>query len=490
MAGNLNLGFVALNRFGYGARGDGDLAAAASDPRGFVAAELAQPGIALLDGPELQKTPALMQAMFADQERVKKEREAVKAAAAPAMAGNDMAGAGMAMAAPDMAKPDAAKPMEAPKPPQRQNIEQQAFRAEAYARTQRAMSARVGMVERLVAFWSNHFCVSARKSQLARITCGAFEREAIRPHVLGKFADMAKAVEQHPAMLHYLDNQQSFGPNSQAGKNRKLGLNENLAREIMELHTLGVGSGYTQGDVTALARIITGWTLVGREGRLGEPGTFVFFANAHEPGEQTLLGKVYPAGGREQGEAALADLAAHPATAKHIALKLARHFIADDPPPELVARLAKTFLDTQGDLRATTMAIVSADEAWSTPLAKMRSPYEFLVAAARLIGRSSDNADPFLGALNLLGQPLWQPPGPNGWPDDNAAWASPKGMKQRLDIAARIAGRLKDLPNPSDLLERVAGDAASPETRQAVARAELRQQGLALLLMSPEIQRM
>ena len=289
-------------------------------------------------------------------------------------------------------------------------------------------------------------------------------------------------------MLAYLDNAQSFGPNSTAGLNRKRGLNENLAREILELHTLGVDGGYTQADVTALARIITGWTFSGREGRLGEPGTFVFFPNAHEPGDHTLLGKVYAAGGVKQGEAALADLARHPATARHIAGKLARHFVADEPPPSLVDRLAKVFRETDGDLKAVAIALVDADEAWTTPLAKMRTPEQFLLAAMRAIDRMPEDPGALLGPLNVMGMPLWQPPGPNGWPDTVSAWASPKAIKSRLDVSAAIAARVKDLVNPSELLETIAGESASGETRQAIARAELRQQGLALLLMSPEFQ--
>ena len=483
-----SLGFIALSRFGYGARGDGDLAAAASDPAGFLKSELGQPGIALLDGPDLQATAPLLQAMFADQERVKLERERKVADAATAAKpatdgamGNDMAGA---MQPPAMAGAAPAKP--APQPP---SLEQQKFRAEALARFQRVTQARAGLVERLVAFWSNHFCVSARKGQFSRMTCGSFEREAIRPHVLGRFADMLKAVEQHPAMLHFLDNQQSVGPNSKAGQNRKAGLNENLAREIMELHTMGVGSGYTQADVTALARIITGWTVVGRDARLGPPGSFVFNANAHEPGDQSLLGKTYPAGGLGQGEAALADIARQPACGKFIVAKFIRHFIADSPPPALTERLAKSFRDSDGDLRVLTLALLDSKEAWDLPLTKLRNPYEFLIASSRMGSKVPDNADPGLNMLNLMGMPLWQVPGPNGWPDTVSEWASPEGMKQRLDMAAQIAGRWKDLPNPSDLLNVVAGNAASPETRQAVSRAESRQQGLALLLMSPELQR-
>ncbi len=393
---------------------------------------------------------------------------------------------GDAAAAPpaETMQPAAPKP-----PPQPPNIIQKTYRAEALARMQRAIMADCGFAERLVVFWSNHFCISANKGGLARMWAGSFEREAIRPHVLGRFADMLKAVEQHPAMLFFLDNQQSLGPDSRAGINRNRGLNENLAREILELHTLGVNGGYSQDDVTSLARIITGWTYAGRQGQLGAPGTFVFNANAHQPGAHRVMGKTYEANGVAQGEAVLADLARHPSTAKFIAAKFARHFVADDPPPALVARLADVFSKTDGDLKAMSMALVDSDEAWKTPLTKIRSPYEFLMAIGRLLGRIPEDPARYLGGLNVLGQPLWSPAGPNGFPDSNAAWAAPEGMKLRLDISAQVASRLADSIDPRDLLELAAADAASPETRRTVERAETRQQALALLLMSPEFQR-
>jgi uncharacterized protein (DUF1800 family) len=527
---------VALNRFGLGARGgaSGDFVNAASDPRGFVKSELNRPNGILLEVPGLQSTPALGQAVFAYQDEVKKAREAAKAGAvaseaappqladakaqmrSPSLAAvaSDIAGKSSetkpsemtpaettpaesgtgamagANATPSNAmrpQPDAAKPPQQPQQPL--NVIQKTYRAEALARLQRAMLADCGFAERLVAFWSNHFCISANKGELARMWAGAFEREAIRPHVLGRFADMLKAVEQHPAMLFFLDNQQSLGPESRAGENRKRGLNENLAREIMELHTLGVGSGYTQEDVTSLARIITGWTFAGRQGQLGEPGSFVFNANAHQPGPQTLLGKVYEANGLAQGEAALADIARHPATAKFIATKLVRHFVADDPPPALAARLQGVFTGTDGDLKALTLALVDSDEAWSAPLTKIRSPYEFLVATGRLLARVPEDPGLYLGGLNQLGQPLWSPAGPNGFADTNAAWAAPEGMKLRLDIAAQVGSRLGNNIDPRDLLEFFAADAASAETRRTIEHAESRQQALALLLMSPEFQR-
>jgi len=486
-------GFIALTRFGYGPRGDGDLSAAASDPRGFLKAELAQPGIALLSGPSLPHTPGALQALFADQAAKKAERErlekekadmAAAAAAPPAMMqANAMTGPSMEGARPqDMMQP----PQKPPAPP---SPEQAIFKAEATARLRRAVEARAGFAERLVAFWSNHFCISANKSQFARISVGAFEREAIRPHVLGRFSDMLFAVESHPAMLHYLDNAQSIGPQSAVGIKQKRGLNENFAREIMELHTLGVGGGYSQQDVTSLARVLTGWTSVGANGKEGEPGTFYFNQDAHEPGTQLLLGKSYPQYSVAQGEAVLIDLARRPSAAHFIATKFARHFVSDQPSEALIHHLATVFQETDGDLKALTFALVDSEEAWNAPLSKMRSPYEFLIAIHRATDHVPEDAGQILGPLNLMGMSLWTPPGPNGFADTSGAWASPEGMKLRLDFAAQYAAKMKDPPNPSDVLKAICGDAALAETYQAVAHAESRQQGLALLLMSPEFQR-
>jgi uncharacterized protein (DUF1800 family) len=506
---------VALNRFGFGARGgaSGDFLNAASDPRGFVKAELSRPSAALLEVPGLQPTPVLARAIFEYQAEVQQARDAA-ARAAPAMPSEgpekqpqrrnlslsnlaqEMAPKEPAMQtagnanAPAAATAAMTPTAAAPKPaPQQLNVIQKTFRSEALARIQRGALVECGFVERLVVFWSNHFCISAAKGGLARMWAGSFEREAIRPHVLGRFADMLKAVEQHPAMLFFLDNQQSLGPDSRAGINRKRGLNENLAREIMELHTLGVGGGYSQDDVTSLARVITGWTFAGRQGQLGAPGSFVFNANAHQPGAQRVLGKIYNAGGVEQGEAVLADIARHPSTAKFIATKFVRHFVADDPPPALVARLQGVFSNTDGDLKALAVALVDADDAWTAPIAKMRSPYEFLIATARIQARVPEDPGGVLGGLNVLGQPLWSPAGPNGFPDSNAAWTAPEGMKLRLDIASQVASRLNNNLDPRELLELAAADAASEETRRTIERAESRQQAMAILLMSPEFQR-
>lgn len=464
---------IALNRFGYGARDrSGDLARAAPDPRGLLKAELQEPGGARLDAPGLPGTKDALQVVFAEQRRILAAREGKAAKSAE-----------VEVAAPNGA-PKEDSPKSAALPPQ-----QQLYRDEALARFQKVVAAETGFVERLVHFWSNHFCVSVSKSGTVRSIAGSFEREAIRPHVLGRFGDMLKAVAIHPAMLLYLDNARSFGPASVAGRTRRRGLNENLAREILELHTLGVAGGYTQSDVTALSRILTGWTFSGPAGRIGEPGVFTFFANGHEPGDHELLGKVYAAGGIQQGEGAFADLARHPATARHIAFKIAAHFVADAPPEPLVGRLESVFKNSDGDLRALAAALIDADEAWSNQPVKMRSPYEFLMAGVRAVARGvPQSPGRLLGALRVMGMPLWQPPGPNGWPDTVAAWATPKGVKSRLDVAAAFAARLKEEVQPTQLLDAVIGEAASRDTRQAIARAESRQQGLALVLMSPEFQ--
>ena len=480
---------VAFNRFGYGPR-PGDLAKK-DDPRAAVLAELDASGGATIADLGLPRTSEALKAVYADQDRIKLERERV--------ATTDLAQLGMpapnvaaliesptiasaAIDAPAMMPP----PVVAKPPP---SPGQQIFRAEASARLARAVAAPIGFLERLVAFWSNHFCISVAKSNIARASAGAFEREAIRPYVTGRFADMLRAVEQHPAMLNFLDNAQSIGPDSKAGRNRNRGLNENLAREILELHTIGVGAGYSQADVTELARVLTGWTIVGREGKLGEPGSFAFNPTAHEPGPSTVLGRSYAQGGLAQGEAALADIAQHPAVADHIARKFARHFVADEPPAPLVAKLATSFRDSSGDLGILAHTLIADETAWSAPATKMRNPWEFVVASYRAFDRPVADPGPALNAMNLLGMPLWQPGGPNGFAEEASVWASSEGIKMRLELAAQFARQAKDAPSPSGLIDDILGPDVSAPTREAVTRAESREQAFALLLMSPEFQR-
>lgn len=485
-------GATALRRFGLGAR-PGEMARIAGDPRGFVLQSLADPKVALLEGPALEPSHATLAAAMEAQRRIRLARANSKDDAATPDA---MKAAPPAVTAPPAKvaeKPAEPVPMmppaDAPKPPAKAGqIRREAFLDEATARFARATGTDAGFLERLVMFWSNHFCVSAGKGNVRGIA-GAYEREAIRPHVLGRFADMLLAVEKHPAMLIYLDNQLSIGPNSRAGLNRGRGLNENLAREILELHTLGVGGGYTQADVTNLARILTGWT-VGNLANpdLAQPGKFLFAPPRHEPGEWSVLGKRYPDRGERTGEDVLRDLARHRATARHVATKLARHFAAEQAPAALIGRLEKTFIETDGDLAAVAKALVQSDEAWLPPATKVLPPYDFLVAVARGLAIPTRPQD-LLRLSAQLGQPLWQPPAPSGWPDTDTTWASPSALRERLriaEVAARQVGREID---PRAAAENLLGEAASPQTRQAVARAEVREQGFELLIMSPDFQR-
>ncbi len=460
---------LAFSRFGLGARAGAGLRALGSDPRGAVLAEIGPAPLLPADG--LPATPAALQEL----DEFRSERRKARQRAEDALAEAERKAREAAVYGPP------------PPPPPMRNPALETYRTEAERRFAAAQAAPVGFAERLVWFWANHFCVAAAKGQAVRITAGAFEREAIRPHVFGRFADMLLAVETHPAMLIFLDNRQSVGPNSRAGERRGRGLNENLAREILELHTLGVGGGYSQADVTSLALAITGWTVVGPFDEDHELGEFFFNRNRHEPGAPKVLGRSYGQPGFEKGRAALADIARHPSTARFIATKLVRHFVADDPPAALVSRVAAAFADGDGDLPRVYRALVEADETWAAPPAKMRTPQEFLAASLRALDRPARGPQ-VLNLLNGLGQPLWNPAGPNGFPDSAAYWASAEGLKTRLDVAAQLARQAPGI-DPRERLETVVGAAASRETRQAVARAESREQGLALMLMSPEFQR-
>ncbi|MBC7636001.1 MAG: DUF1800 family protein, partial [Acetobacteraceae bacterium] len=366
-------------------------------------------------------------------------------------------------------------------------VEDRIFRAEIAARFSRLAEIEGGLAERLVLFWSNHFAISSAKGNHVRVMAGAFEREAIRPFVLGRFADMLRAVETHPAMLFYLDNNQSIGPLSRNGLTSRRGLNENLGREILELHTMGVDGGYAQTDVTALARALTGWTVVWPDEDMVHGGNFAFGPARHEPGAQTVLARSYAQDDQGQALEMLDDLARHPATARHIARKLASHFVADVPPPELVDHLATVFLESDGDLGAVMRALVAAPIVWEAQLTKLRAPQEFLVAAMRVIGAVTEPGA-VVEMLNNLGQPLWQPPGPNGWGDTVADWAAPQALTARLDLAAQW-GRRNDAVDPVGLADAVFGPGLSRDSRDAIARAESRRQGLAILLMAPEMQR-
>ena len=438
---------LALTRFGMGA-GPGDLARVGSDPAAWLSAQIDAAGAPQPQG-DLTTGPARIA-----------EFDAYRATGRP--------------------RGDAARQARQ----DRRRAIVQDTNDEFLARIRLAAGTDRGFAERWSLFWSNWFTVSAVKFNSGAFV-GPFEREAIRPHVFGRFEDLTLAAEQHPAMLLYLDQTRSAGPNSRAATRRNAGLNENLAREIMELHTVGTDGGYSQADVTEFARALTGWTLPRNADR-----TFAFRPAVHEPGERVVMGKTYPAGGVEQGRAILRDLANRPETAKRAARRLAVHFVADDPPPALVARLEKAWIDSGGALDVVARALVAAPEAWAPTATKVKTPYEFIVSAHRALNLAPRNARSLRQDLIALGQTPFSPPSPEGWPDTAADWAGPDAMVKRLDWSRRTAERAEaTTPDPVATAEAALGARLGPRTRTAVARAESRSEALTLLLMSPEFQR-
>jgi uncharacterized protein (DUF1800 family) len=471
---------LALNRFGMGPR-PGSIEKIASDPRGALLAELDNPPPYPAAAATLPSSAKAFRTV-ADANARRQAKATLATRAETEAKKQQMAAAGTAMTeAPATGMSEAASKAAAEAVP---DPGRPIYLEEAKLRTEAALAADIGFAERLVWFWSNHFCISADK---IRSMSGAYEREAIRPHVLGSFADLLLRAESHPAMLFYLDNLGSMGANSIAGINRSRGLNENFARETLELHTLGVHAGYTQDDVIAFANVLTGWTLVPPGDNPEHGGEFSFNPRLHEPGAQKILGKSYDQDGVEQGRAVLHDLAAHPATATHVATKLATHFIADAPPPALVERMAKTFLDTSGDLKEVAKTMVSAPESWSESAGKLKRPGEWVVSIVRAAGTTQVDAKRYTGGQALLGEPLWRPPSPKGFPDDEGSWID--GMGRRLDVANNFAERITGRADPEDIVENVLCGCVSAEVRQAIGRAESRQQALALLFMSTEFQR-
>lgn len=366
------------------------------------------------------------------------------------------------------------------------------YQAGVGARTDSALQTSTPFIERLVHFWSNHFAVSVDKLLIVGLA-GGFEADAIRPHVLGRFEDMLLAVVRHPTMLLYLDQAQSIGPRSMMGsragegQQRGRGLNENLAREILELHTLGVRSGYTQEDVTEFARALTGWTLPG-DGA-GGGATFRFVPALHEPGARTILGKVYAEGGEQQARAVIHDLVAAPAAALHIARKLARHFVADDPSQALVERLADTFARTGGDLASVYRELVASPDAWQPSTVKFKAPWDWSISSLRALGRRSMPPTQASNLMTQLGQPVWRPGSPAGYGDSAAAWAAPDALMRRVEVAQRFAQEAGDAIDARSLAPRVLPGTLSEATAAAIARAESRGTALALLLVSPEFLR-
>ena len=476
---------IAANRFGLGAR-PGDARSIGTDAKGWLLAQLdAAPSSAPAGAPESARVLAEV-----------RELRVARQVAAQVRA--------------NLVRPPSADPP-APAP----GIDEQAIRefgtfvrehyvAQTTERHRLAIEADRPFVERLVHFWSNHFAVSADKQPLAALA-GLYEQEAIRPHVTGNFYDLLLAAERHPAMILYLDNQASMGPRSQAAafvrrnRGRELGLNENLAREILELHTLGVDGGYTQTDVTEFAKVLTGWSIGGAlgEGRpalarfggdAGTPGEFHFRAPMHEPGDKTILSKRYREQGAEEGEDVLRTLALHPKTASHLATKLARHFVADAPPPKLVERMAGAYLKSEGELTSLYRVLIEADESWREPLAKFKTPHDFAISAYRMLDSRPDNLQPITAFLTQAGQRPYTPGSPAGWPDTAASWNGGDALLKRIEFATAAGRRVGSSIDPTARAGEVLG-ALGEHTAMSLRGAESGAQAFALLLASPEFQR-
>ncbi|HVO44740.1 MAG TPA: DUF1800 domain-containing protein [Steroidobacteraceae bacterium] len=475
---------VAANRFGLGAR-PGDLDRIGRQPREWLAAQLTGPAPQLTDAGLRSSADILAQGL-----EVRRELRAARRAAG---AGNAAAGERNA-AAPTDATDQANAAAALLKVGQ---IYRPIYVAEATARLREAVATDRPFVERLTWFWTNHFAVSVDKNLVLGLA-GSLEREAIRPNVLGHFTDLLLAVERHPAMLLYLDNHVSVGPHSKAARaldrrdrNRRAGINENLAREIMELHTLGVGGGYTQTDVTAFAEVLTGWSIGGEAGRLkrGEPGQFLFRPELHEPGSKVVLGRRYSDQGYQEGVSVLHDLAAHPSTARFVATKLARHFIADEPPPRAVERIAAAFRDSHGHLPAVYRALLESPEAWSPDLVKYKTPNDYIVSTFRGLDLPVDGGRSPLAPFELLGQRVYSPGSPAGWPDRSADWDGASALLKRIEWADAVGQRVGNRRDAAALAPQLLGESLSESTRKAIARASSGSQAIALLLASPEFMR-
>jgi uncharacterized protein (DUF1800 family) len=383
------------------------------------------------------------------------------------------------------------------------NVVRQQYAAAINARLQVAVSSEQDFAERLVHFWSNHFAISIDKNAVVGLA-GNYEFEAIRPHIFGKFGDMLKTAVHHPAMLLYLDQLQSIGPDSplatriKARRGMDIGLNENLAREILELHTLGVRTVYTQNDVTEFAKALTGWIVGGLTRGPAQrftdanalPGDSVFVDAIHQPGARTVIGRSYTQSGAAQSAAILADLATHPATAKHIATKLARHFVSDSPPASLIAKLEKDFLKTGGDLKSLYRTLMSAPEAWAAQTPKFKSPWDWVVSSLRAMNVAAlPNTQQASGLFVQMGQPIWRPESPAGFGDMTETWTGPAAIMRRVETAGRFAKMAGGRIDARALAPQILPGTLEARTAEHIARAESPEQGLALLLVAPEFLR-
>jgi uncharacterized protein (DUF1800 family) len=459
---------IAVLRFGLGAK-PGELAAAKGDPQAWLRHQI-QGAVPIESNQVLAPSDQILTA-FLD---ARAERKQLKSSAA---------------ADDGEAAKQAVKPL--------REIYLPNYRTQVLARAQSAAATSRPFAERLVHFWTNHFAISADKGVVTGIA-GTLENEVIRPHVNGNFTNLLLHVERHPAMIAFLDNQASVGPNSRAAQfagrradAKRLGINENLAREAMELHTLGVNGGYTQGDVTAFANVLSGWSIGGTRGRFkgGQSGAFYFRENVHEPGPQIILGKRFAEAGQAQGEAVLRHLARQPATAKFIATKLVRHFVCDDPPAAAVERVERAFRHSEGDLPTVYVALMECPECADPTPRKFKTPEELVFSTLRAFAVVPGESDEVLRSFEFLAQRQYTPGSPAGWPDTAKSWDGSDALMHRVLWASRVGAKFERGVGPLDVATSALGAYARPETLTALKRAASAGQALALLVMSPEFQR-
>ncbi|MBL4617253.1 MAG: DUF1800 family protein [Robiginitomaculum sp.] len=363
------------------------------------------------------------------------------------------------------------------------------YYAEIGVRTVHAILTPASFREALVRFWSDHFSVYSQKSLQLLVTAGAMEREAIRPNVTGKFVDLLIAAETHPAMLMYLDNWISIGPNSYAGQNFGYGLNENLAREIMELHTLGVNGGYEQEDIVSFAKAITGWTIGNPNIQPEQLGNFIFEPLFHEPGSVNVMNKEYLGTGQDQGLEILADFASNAATAGFIAGKLARHFHSDNPPQSLIDRLELAFISSGGDLGVVSATLVTSPEMWDGTFAKLRNSEEFVIATLRAFGVDTLTPGQLVFVFDAVGQVPFGYHAPDGWPKEESSWASSSISSAKINYSELLASFVAGQPEPSTMATNILGSMLSASSADGISNAVNVEQGYTLMMMSPEFQR-
>jgi uncharacterized protein (DUF1800 family) len=471
---------IAANRFGLGAT-PGQLSAIGGDPKGWLLGQIARPQAALIGAQGLPDSAQAFRNFLDYAQTRREERRLAQAPMAQGMADN-VAGR--------IDPKDVARAL---------NLGARAMGQEVEARMVHALTTPAPFLERWTLFWSNMLTMSAKNLQTNQFP-GPYEREAIRPNVSGKFAELLKASALHLGMLIYLDQVRSVGPNAPAAmvtarraQGRTLGMNENLAREILELHTVGPDGGYRQSDVTEFARALTGWTVVGPRGPrpLGsqELGSVTFVSATHEPGPRTIMGQVFPATGAGQARDILDWLARRPQTARRIAAAVATHFVSDTPSASLVTRLEQVFLTTDGDLRALAAALINSPEAWLPQAAKFKTPNDFLLSTLRASGTQNVSAQALRFTFEQLGQAPWRAPSPKGWPDTADKWASPDAILKRVDWSNLAADVISATTSPMDFARRALGESLTPATATAISRAGDARQGIVLALMSPEFQR-